>query len=260
VVWPDSGGSPSKFEPQPSWQAAFVPSGVTTRDVVDIAYDGDPNSGAEVVVNSKGKTSQIGGTSLSAPLFAGAWARVLQQYPTIGFAGPVIYALPTTAFHDITSGNNNGETAKAGYDSVSGRGSVIVSAAVTGAAGHGNQPPTANFSYIANGLTVNFTDSSTDPDDGVFSHLWGFGDHTASSTTANPSHTYAAAGSYTVTETVKDQVGASSTKSTVVKVTSATQLLKNTGFETGVATPTPAAGMPISDRGPGRTPTPCRSR
>ena len=37
-------------------------------------FDADPNSGALVLVN--GSTSQIGGTSLAAPLFTGFWARI----------------------------------------------------------------------------------------------------------------------------------------------------------------------------------------
>lgn len=79
-----------------------------------------------------------------------------------------------------------------------------------------NQGPDANFSYSANQLNVTFNDSSTD-DKAVVSHEWSFGDGGAS-TSANPSYSYAAEGSYTVSLTVKDAEGLSDTKSMVVAV------------------------------------------
>ncbi|MGD8868680.1 MAG: PKD domain-containing protein, partial [Gemmatimonadales bacterium] len=73
-----------------------------------------------------------------------------------------------------------------------------------------NQPPTASFSWTANDLTADFTDTSTDSDGSVVGWSWDFGDG-ATSTSQNPSHTYAAAGSYTVTLTVTDDGGATNT-------------------------------------------------
>jgi len=70
-----------------------------------------------------------------------------------------------------------------------------------------NQPPTANFTWTANELTISFTDSSTDSDGNITSWNWSFGDNQFS-TAQNPSHTYASSGSYTVTLTVKDNEGA----------------------------------------------------
>src|SRR5690349_5212141 len=72
-----------------------------------------------------------------------------------------------------------------------------------------NQPPTAAFTSSCNGLTCSFTDQSSDPDGSVASWSWSFGDG-GTATQQNPSHTYAAGGSYTVTLTVKDNQGASS--------------------------------------------------
>lgn len=83
-----------------------------------------------------------------------------------------------------------------------------------------NNPPAANFTSNANNLVVSFTDTSTDSDGTIASRTWSFGDNTATSTAANPSHTYAAAGTYTVTLTVKDNGGATGTKSSSVTVTS----------------------------------------
>jgi PKD repeat protein len=65
------------------------------------------------------------------------------------------------------------------------------------------QPPTADFTSVVNCLDVVFTDTSTDADGTIVSWLWDFGDGNTS-TQQNPSHTYAAAGTYTVTLTVTD--------------------------------------------------------
>lgn len=56
-----------------------------------------------------------------------------------------------------------------------------------------NTTPTPGFTSAATGLTVNFTNTST----GATSYSWDFGDG-GSSTDANPSHTYATDGTYTV--------------------------------------------------------------
>ncbi|MBS0569453.1 MAG: PKD domain-containing protein [Proteobacteria bacterium] len=240
TVWSSSGGSASTFEPKPSWQTLYSGS---TRGVADVAFDGDPNSGAKILVN--GSSTQVGGTSLSSPLFVGTWARVIAAKGTgVGFAGPQIYQLPASTFHDITSGSNGSSccTASAGYDLASGRGSMIISSVLANLGGGGtNQPPVANFSYTTNALVASFTDSSTDSDGTIAAHAWTFGDG-GTSTAANPSHTYAAAGTYSVTETVTDNGGATASKTASVSVTSgggggSSQLLGNPGFETGSAAP-----------------------
>src|SRR5699024_6401038 len=110
TVWSGTGGSESLFEPMPSWQQGVGQNaGGTHRGVPDIAFDADPSSGALVIVN--GRTQQIGGTSLASPLFVGLWARVIAAHGTnVGFAAPLIYQLPSSVFHDVTQGNNNGST------------------------------------------------------------------------------------------------------------------------------------------------------
>src|SRR5207249_3250267 len=117
--------------------------------------------------------------------------------------------------------------------------------------------PTANFTYSASALTVSFTDTSTDSGGTIGSHAWTFGDGRTSSAT-NPTHTYAGAGTYSVSETVYDSVNnRSSTKTVSITVTASTssQLIVNGGFETGSTAPWAlTAGVLCSNSGcPGET-------
>lgn len=69
-----------------------------------------------------------------------------------------------------------------------------------------NVAPTANFTSSVSGLTAQFANTSTDSDGTIASSQWSFGDGTTS-TAASPSKTYSAAGTYTVTLTVTDNLG-----------------------------------------------------
>jgi leucyl aminopeptidase len=91
-----------------------------------------------------------------------------------------------------------------------------------------NQPPVANFGYGSNGLTVNFTDNSSDSDGTIASRSWNFGDG-GTSTATSPSHTYAADGTYSVTLTVTDNGGASNSKTQGVTVSGGTALILTNG-------------------------------
>ncbi|MFP4622838.1 MAG: PKD domain-containing protein [Gemmatimonadota bacterium] len=84
-----------------------------------------------------------------------------------------------------------------------------------------NSPPSADFTYSASDLTVDFTDQSSDSDGTIDSWAWDFGDG-ATSTAQNPSHTYGAGGTYTVTLTVTDDDGATDNESQSVTVSSST--------------------------------------
>lgn len=87
----------------------------------------------------------------------------------------------------------------------------------SGGPGPTNTPPVANFSAAPSGLSVQFTDASTDSDGSIVSRSWNFGDG-GTSTATNPSHAYAAAGTYSVGLTVTDDDGASHAKTQSVTV------------------------------------------
>lgn len=69
-----------------------------------------------------------------------------------------------------------------------------------------NQIPIASFEFSTVGLTVDFTDTSVDPDGFIVSWEWNFGDGN-SSTQQHPTHTYTTANTYIVTLTVTDDDG-----------------------------------------------------
>ena len=91
--------------------------------------------------------------------------------------------------------------------------------------GTGNRPPVAAISADkvsgTSPLTVNLSSNgSTDPDGNPITYNWNFGDGTANSTAANPTHTFSATGSrgFTVTLTVTDNGGLTDTKTLVISV------------------------------------------
>ena len=85
--------------------------------------------------------------------------------------------------------------------------------------GGGNVTPTANYSFTVSGLSATFTDSSSDSDGSIASRSWNFGDGTTSTAT-NPSKTWSAAGTYSVTLTVTDNGGLTNATTKSVAVTS----------------------------------------
>ena len=80
-------------------------------------------------------------------------------------------------------------------------------------------PGTVDFSYtqVCNTLTINFTNTSSSPGT-ITDYDWDFGDASVHGTTANPSHTYPASGSYTVTLIITRSGGCHDTTMQVVDV------------------------------------------
>jgi subtilase family serine protease len=170
------GGGASTIFSKPSWQSGTGVPNDGKRDVPDIAlnasggvnahdpylfcsqdfFTGTPGvtSCANGFRSSSSNTANnnlldgVGGTSAGAPTFAGILALINQATGSngLGNVNPMLYALAAsspTAFHDITSGNNNapctagttncpagttsfGFAAGTGYDQVTGVGSLDV--------------------------------------------------------------------------------------------------------------------------------------
>jgi PKD repeat protein len=110
----------------------------------------------------------------------------------------------------LVATDNNGATATS-------------SKAITVSAPTANKAPTAGFVVTCNKLACRFTNRSSDTDGSVVAWKWTFGNGTTS-TAVNPTRTYAAAGTYTVTLKVTDDDGATNTKSQSIPITSAITL------------------------------------
>jgi kumamolisin len=134
-----SGGGVSRTFALPNYQnsanvpTAADPAGFKGRGVPDVAADGDPASGYNILVD--GIATPIGGTSAVAPLWAALIARINQKLGgRVGFLNPQIYSFPANSggFNDITRGDNRctfqtfnsvGFDARPGWDACTGLGS-----------------------------------------------------------------------------------------------------------------------------------------
>ncbi|TXH66152.1 MAG: PKD domain-containing protein, partial [Lysobacteraceae bacterium] len=170
---------------------------------------------------TSGYFARLQGTSMAAPHVSGLAALMLSRNPALTPAQ--IESLLKANVRAITGACSGG----------CGAGAADALKAVTAAgSGGGNTPPVANFSFTSSGLSATFTDTSTDAGGSIASRSWNFGDGTTS-TLANPSKTYAAAGAYTVTLTVTDNGGLNNSVSKTVTVSSAnTPPVANFNFTT----------------------------
>ena len=168
------GGGASIVFGKPSWQTGNGVPNDGKRDVPDIALNASDLHDAHLICSqgfyasssspapttctngfrdSTGDLAAVGGTSASAPNFAGILALVSQATSSrgLGNVNPMLYSLAASApasFHDIQSGNNNvpctagttdcpsgttaiGFSAGPGYDQVTGLGTLDVSQLIT---------------------------------------------------------------------------------------------------------------------------------
>jgi hypothetical protein len=133
TAWSSGGGGVTANEARPGYQTAY---GITSsgRSIPDVAFDADPNTGVYVYdsfISGGGGWFEVGGTSLSAPSWAGIIALADQGRSTpltsnnltsrteYNAATGTVYA---SNYHDITTGSN-GHAAGTGYDQATGVGS-----------------------------------------------------------------------------------------------------------------------------------------
>lgn len=164
--------------------------------------------GTDIV--SAGSTNTTGsrlmsGTSMASPHVAGAAVLYLTNHPSAS-----VQEVSKAIIDNATTGK---------VTDLRGSPNRLLYTVFSGGNPPANTPPVADFSSSVNGLTVQFTDASSDADGSIASRSWDFGDGT-SSTSTSPSKTYSAAGAYAVTLTVTDDKGASTRKSANVIVSS----------------------------------------
>jgi len=132
VGWASSGGGKSMYFTRPAWQDAPGISG-NRRLIPDVAATADPDEGGFVLLN--GNVEQYGGTSWSAPVWAGFCALLNEARTKAGkaalpFLNPLIYPLRSECFRDVPKGSNGAYHAVAGYDLVTGLGVPNVKALI----------------------------------------------------------------------------------------------------------------------------------
>jgi uncharacterized protein (TIGR03437 family) len=177
-----SGGGASVLFSKPSWQTGPGVPADNARDVPDISLDASDDHDSYIIYTSGG-IQLYGGTSFSAPSFAGITALLNQKLGSggVGNINPKLYALAqsdASIFHDITTGNNLvtvacthrssgcsdtpvGYYAGAGYDQTTGLGSVDAYKLVMGWNGGSVTTPTSastNVTLVSNLRTVSTND------------------------------------------------------------------------------------------------------
>lgn len=180
--------------------ASFASYGALTVDL------GGP--GVNILSTALGGTyATFSGKSWTAAQFSGTAALMCAVAPSLTMA-----QVKSTI---MATGDPNASLAGR---TVSGRRLNTAAAVAAVAADPPPQAPVAAFTFAANQLAVAFTDVSTDGDGVIAARSWSFGDG-ATSTAANPTHTYAAAGTYQVQLTVTDDDGLTATTTRQVTVT-----------------------------------------
>jgi len=142
--WSGSGGGPSLYEAEPTYQYGVQVTG--QRTTPDVAFLGNVNTGPVIYDSFGGNMANpwnvFGGTSFGTPCWAGIMAivnqgRVAEGKPTFnstvnGAANPAqilqaLYSMPAYDFHKITGGNNGATTVglndPSNYNEVTGLGS-----------------------------------------------------------------------------------------------------------------------------------------
>ena len=133
VAWNGSygatGGGYSSSLVRPSYQPQLATKSVK-RGVPDVSANADPATGYKIIVD--GQNLVVGGTSASAPLWAGIVACMNQGLgKNLGDINSKLYQtlainVSKKPFRDITSGNNGAYTAKTGWDACTGLGTPNV--------------------------------------------------------------------------------------------------------------------------------------
>jgi len=181
-------------------------------------WDSGPSSwpvayGGNLVYQVKDNACPAGSICNADPQLANAALSAFDAAPLA--TSPLVNAADTTVGTLSIDLLGQPRPSSGGYDI----GALQLAASGGGTGGTTGGTPNASFAASTNGLGATFADTSTDAGGTIGSHAWNFGDG-ATSTSANPSHTYANGGTYAVTETVTDSVnGKNSTATVSVTVT-----------------------------------------
>jgi hypothetical protein len=166
-----SGGGISQYETEPSFQQGVQSTGYRTTP--DVSFVADPATGAWIAdpynLPASNPFEVVGGTSLSAPAWAGllalvnqgrvaAGAKVLNSASTTE-AQQDLYSLSQSDYNVIASGNN-GYSAAPGYNLVTGLGTPVANSLVSDMIA-GNFPATGRVAAVGAAQLVNSSASGS---------------------------------------------------------------------------------------------------
>ena len=168
------GGGVSQYEAEPVYQTGVQSTGYRTTP--DVAFVADPATGVWVAdpfnLGLDNPFEVVGGTSVSAPSWAGLFAladqgRAAAGEASLGSAGDptasqeALYSMPASDYNAVTTGNN-GYEAGAGYNLVTGLGTPAANLLIPGLIAYqgpidftagGTAVPTVTSATVAAALT-----------------------------------------------------------------------------------------------------------
>ncbi|MEZ4940770.1 MAG: PKD domain-containing protein [Saprospiraceae bacterium] len=154
-------------------------------------FSATPTSGCGPLSVTFMNASSANATSFNWSFPGGAPASSTVENPTVVYNTPGTYSVTLV----VTNAAGSNTATQTNYITV-------------------NAGPTAGFTSSVNGAVVNFTNTSTNST----TYAWDFGDM-SNSAQANPTHTYSADGTYTVTLTATNPCGTNTFTETVTIVT-----------------------------------------
>ncbi len=163
---------------------------------------------------------------IALSLYNGSGNLISSSNPA-GLGSSLTYTVPAGTYYLAVDGVGVG-TADTGYTDYASIGQFGLTGTVPGSQG---QPPVAVVSQSTPTtglapLTVNFSSAgSYDPEGTALTYDWDFGDGTAVSTLANPSHLYNAPGTYTASLVVFDAAGLSASAALTILVQSPSNII-----------------------------------
>ncbi|MFK8006955.1 MAG: PKD domain-containing protein [Saprospiraceae bacterium] len=177
-------------------------------------FDANPTSGCsplEVQFNDQ-SSSNVTAWLWNFP--GGTPSTSMEQNPLVTYNSPGVYSVDLT----VTNASGSDMISQTDYITV-------------------NDVPSANFTQVTNGLTVDFTNTSTNAN----SYSWDFGDGNTSTET-NPSHTYSGDGNYDVVLTATNDCGSVTSSQSITIST-----LPSANFEANVTSGCAALTVQFND-------------
>lgn len=206
--------STSACNSSPAREPAVLTVGATTNTDAQASYSNygtcmDLYAPGDNIVsadynNPNGGSTTMSGTSMASPHVAGTLALKRGLNPGMTSVQAQNAVVADTTAGKVT-GAGSGSPNKLLY--VPNAGSAPV-----------DTPPVASFSFSCSSLACSFNGSASTDDKGIAAYSWNFGD-SSTGNGATVSHSYAAAGTYSVTLTVTDTIGQTNAKTQSVAVT-----------------------------------------